>query len=397
MPSHSLIVAGGGIGGLTVALSLARAGHRVTVLEQAAELGEVGAGIQISPNASRVLIDLGLAGALSRVAVTPKDIRVHSVRAGGEVVRAAVGDAAEARWGAPFWVIHRADLLAALADAVRAERSIELILDARFRDASPTPEAIVVHTTIAGEFCDLSADGLIGADGVRSRVRTKLRSGPTARYTGRTAYRATVPIDRVATDLRASTGLWMSPKAHLVHYPIRAGRELNLVAVIEDRWEDESWSVPVDKIEFAAQIELQRWPETARRLLDLPEHWTKWALCGFDADFEWTAGAVTLMGDAAHATLPFAAQGGAMAIEDAAVLTRTLEGAPNVPAAFRAYEALRKGRTRAIVDLASSNGRIYHLPSSLGLFRDAALRFGIGPHLLDRMDWVYRWRADQAE
>lgn len=397
MSSHSLIVAGGGIGGLTAALTLARAGHRVTVLEQAPMLAEVGAGIQLSPNASRVLIDLGLAAPLAATAVTPREIRVHSSRTGDVVARTLIGDAPERRWGAPFWVIHRADLLAVLADAVAAEPRIDLVLDARFRDASPAPAAIVVHATVAGETRDHHADGLVGADGVRSRVRTKLRAGPLARYTGRTAYRATVPIDRVPLDLRDVTGMWLSPRAHLVHYPIRAGREFNLVAVVEDDWQDESWSVPADKREFAAHFGLtgrSRWPETARRLLDLPETWTKWALCGFDAGFEWTSGAVTLLGDAAHATLPFAAQGGAMAIEDAAVLAHVLEAAPNVAAGFHAYETLRKTRTRAIVDQAVANGRIYHLSHPLAFFRDTALAWGLGEKLLDRMDWIYRWRVD---
>ena len=400
MSSHSLLIAGGGIGGLTAALAIARGGHRVTVLEQAPVLAEVGAGIQLSPNASRVLIDLGLGAALSRVAVCPREIRVHSSRAGGEVARTVVGTAVEARYGAPFWVVHRADLLAVLADAVAAEPRIDLVLDARFRDASPEPDALAVHATVAGQPRDFRVAGLIGADGVRSRIRTVLRHGPPARYTGRTAYRATVAIDRVPAELRDVTGMWLSPRAHLVHYPIRAGREFNIVAVVEDTWQDESWSVPATKAEFAAHFGLtgrSRWPEAARSLLDLPETWTKWALCGFDCGFEWTAGAVTLLGDAAHATLPFAAQGGGMAIEDAAVIARVLEGAPNVAAAFRAYETLRKPRARAIVEQAVSNGRLYHLPHPLAVFRDAALKWGLGHQLLDRMDWIYRWRADRPE
>jgi salicylate hydroxylase len=400
MANHHLIVAGGGIGGLTAALALARSGCRVTVLEQAPLLAEVGAGIQLSPNASRVLVDLGLAEPLARVAVTPREIRVHSSRSGGEVARTPVGAAVEARYGAPFWVIHRADLLAVLAEAVAADPRIELILDARVRDASPTPDSITVHATVAGETRDFGADGLVGADGVRSRVRTKLRGGPPALYTGRTAYRATVPIERVPADFRDVTGMWLSPRAHLVHYPIRAGREFNLVAVVEDDWQDEGWSVPASKAEFATHFGLtgrSRWPEAARRLLDLPETWTKWALCGFESDFEWSSGAVTLLGDAAHATLPFAAQGGGMAIEDAAVLAHVLGGAPNLPAAFRAYETLRKPRTRAIVEQAVSNGRLYHLPHALALFRDAALKWGLGRQLLDRMDWIYRWRVDHPE
>ena len=400
MANHHLIIAGGGIGGLTAALALARAGHRVTVLEQAPVLAEVGAGIQLSPNASRVLVDLGLRPALDRHAVTPRDIVVHSSRSGGEVARTPVGSIVEARYGAPFWVIHRADLQAALAAAVAAEPRIELILDARFRDASPAPDAITVHATIAGATRDLTADGLVGADGVRSRVRTKLRAGPPARYTGRTAYRATVPIERVPAEFRDVTGMWLSPRAHLVHYPIRAGREFNLVAVVEDDWQNDGWSVPASKAEFTTHFGLtgrSRWPEAARRLLDLPDIWTKWALCGFEADFDWSSGAVTLLGDAAHATLPFAAQGGGMAIEDAAVLAHVLEGAPNISAAFRAYETLRKPRTRAIVEEAVSNGRIYHLPHAVALFRDMALKWGLGGQLLDRMDWIYRWRVDRPE
>lgn len=400
MSKHHLIVAGGGIGGLTAALTLARSGHRVTVLEQAPVLAEVGAGIQLSPNASRVLVDLGLRETLSRSAVTPREIVVHSSRNGGVVARTPVGDAVEVRYGAPFWVVHRADLLAALAAAVAAEPAIELILDARFRDASPAPDAITVHATVAGQARDYTAEALVGADGVRSRVRTKLRAGPPARYTGRTAYRATVPAERVPAEFRDVTGMWLSPRAHLVHYPLRAGREFNLVAVVEDDWQNDSWSVPASKAEFATHFGLtgrSRWPEAARRLLDLPETWTKWALCGFESDFDWTSGAVTLLGDAAHATLPFAAQGGGMAIEDAAVLARVLEAAPNLPAAFRAYETLRKPRTRAIVEQAVSNGRLYHLPHALAVFRDAALRWGIGDQLLDRMDWIYRWRPDRSE
>ncbi len=394
MSGRTLLIAGGGIGGLTAALALARRGHAVTVIEQASELAEVGAGIQLSPNASRVLVDLGLGEALARRAVTPTDLRVFSARAGREVARAPIGSRLLERYGAPFWVIHRADLLGVLADAARAEPRIRLILDARLRDVSAEPTGVNAHCTIAGTATDLRADGLIGADGVRSRVRVAVRSGPPARYTGRTAYRATLPIEAAPEELRASTGLWLSPRAHVVHYPIRAGREWNVVAVVEDAWHDESWSVPADAAEVARVFGLsgRRWPELARRILSLPERWTKWALCGFDADFEWSSGPVTLLGDAAHATLPFAAQGGGMAIEDAAVLAGTLEAAPTVASAFAAYETLRKPRARAIVDQAVKNGRIYHMPDGLAFFRDLALSTGAGARLTERMDWIYGWR-----
>jgi salicylate hydroxylase len=395
MSGHPLLVAGGGIAGLTAALMLARSGHRVTVIEQAAEPTEVGAGIQISPNASRILIDLGLRPALERVAVTPEDLRVYSTRAGGEIGRTLLGGEVERRWRAPLWVIHRADLARVLTEAVHATPGIDLVHDARLRDVEPLPGGIRAFVTIASEPHELDVAGLIGADGVRSGVRTRVRGGPPARYAGRTAYRATVEIDRVPEELRRSTGLWMSPKAHLVHYPIRGGRLFNLVAVVEDDWTDESWSVPASAEEFARRFGLwepKLWPQPARSLLTLPAAWTKWALCGFDCRFEWSSGPVTLIGDAAHATLPFAAQGGGMAIEDAAVLAGTLEAAPNPAAAFRAYEALRKARVRAIVETARKNGRLYHLGGTTGFFRDLVLKLGAGSRLTERHDWIWSWR-----
>jgi salicylate hydroxylase len=395
MSGHSLLVAGGGIAGLTAALALARSGNRVVVIEQAAALGEVGAGIQISPNASRILIDLGLGAALADVAVTPEDLRVYSTRAGREIGRTPLGGAIERRYGAPLWVIHRGDLAAVLAAAVRERPEIELVLDARLRDVEARPDGLHATVTVGGRSREFVAAGLIGADGVRSMVRTRVRGGPPARYAGRTAYRAIVPIDRVPEDLRRSTGLWMSPRAHLVHYPIRGGRAFNLVAVVEDGWTDEGWSVPAAPSEVARHFGLDRagpWPEPARGLLALPTEWTKWALCGFDCRFEWSSGPVTLAGDAAHATLPFAAQGGAMAIEDAAVLALTLAETASPAAAFRAYEALRKARTRAIVATAGKNGRIYHMTDGPAFFRDLVLELGAGSRLAERLHWIWNWR-----
>ena len=386
-----IVIAGAGIGGLVAALALSRCGEKVVVIEQAPRLSEVGAGIQLSPNASRILDALDLKLALDEHAVTPDTLKVHSVRAGGEVLRMPIGPEAEERYGAPYRVIHRADLLDGLAAAATSDPRIELKLDTRFRHAQAFPGGIAIEAKTADATQAIEARALIGADGVRSRVRTHVLNGPLARYSGRAAYRAVVPIERVPLDHHRSTGLWMGSRAHLVHYPIRGGSLLNLVAVIESDWQDETWSAPADRKEVLAAF--AGWPEEALKLLALPAEWTKWALCGVDPDFAWTGGVVAVLGDAAHAMLPFAAQGGAMAIEDAAVIAaRIAENRADIPAALAAYEAERKPRASAVVDLARTNGRIYHLPDALALLRDTGLRLGGTAMLASRQDWVWRWR-----
>lgn len=391
-----ILIVGAGIGGLTAALALARRGIAVTVLERAPVLAEVGAGLQISPNASRVLCDLGLKPALEAVAVVPERLLVHSTRAGGEIARAELGPGMATRFGAPYWVIHRADLQAVLSEAAEVEPAVDLVLDATVERVEIRPgEGVAVRSRVGGEPRIFEADGLVGADGVWSRIRTGFLEGRPARYSGRMALRATIPIDETPAELRAATGVWMAPRAHLVHYPVRAGRELNLVAVVEGEWQDEAWSAAIGRdsvIHRFDPVSGTRWPELARALVLAPETWTRWALATVDPQFAWSAGPVTLLGDAAHAMLPFAAQGGAMAIEDAAVLARELGDAVDVASAFRAYEEARKPRVTAVADLAAANGRIYHLPDAPALFRDTALRLSSGRRIVDRQAWVYDWR-----
>ncbi|WP_407050578.1 FAD-dependent monooxygenase [Methyloraptor flagellatus] len=386
-----LVIAGAGIGGLTAALALSRAGRRTIVLEQADRLAEVGAGIQLSPNASRILDALDLGLALDRHAVTPDWLKVHSVRAGGEVLRMPLGRGIEQRYGAPYRVIHRADLLDALATAAQTDRNVEIRLGTRLRRAEAAPGRISIEARTPTGPATIEAAALIGADGVRSRVRTHVLGGPLARYSGRTAYRAVVPIGQIPAEHRRSTGLWMGPHGHLVHYPLHGGETFNLVAVIESDWEDDGWSVPATRREVLDAF--ASWPQAARDLLALPQDWTKWALCGVDPDFAWVGGHVAVLGDAAHAMLPFAAQGGAMAIEDAAVLAAHLaDPAADIAMALAAYEAERKPRAKAVVELARTNGRIYHLPDALAFLRDAGMRIAGADRLAARQDWIWRWR-----
>lgn len=392
---RSIIVAGAGIGGLTAALALARAGFQVTVLERASALQEVGAGVQLSPNATRLLIDLGAGPALEKRVFAPDGIRIFSVLAGGELTTVPLGSTAAERYGGPFWTVHRADLHGVLAEMALKSPNIRLELDAELRAAATHPGGLTAHVAVSGVERTLDAAGLIGADGVHSAVRTRLLDGPVARYTGKMAYRAVIPIGETPMDLRRVGGLWLAPRAHLVHYPVRAGRELNIVAIVDGSWQDESWSAPALREEVLAQFSTlpgSDWPEVARALVAAPASWTKWALRGVDPRFEWTGGVVTLIGDAAHAMLPFSAQGACMAIEDAIVIAQHLAATPDVAAAMRGYEAERKARVAAVVALSATNGRGYHMGPAFGRMRDVVLRAAGGARILGRQAWIYDWR-----
>lgn len=393
--SRSIVIAGAGIGGLTAALALARAGFRPVLLEQVARLTEAGAGIQLSPNAVGVLRDLGLAERLAPRVVAPEAICIRNARTGRELVRVPLGRDAEARYGAPYWVIHRGDLQAVLLEAVAAEPDIALRLGAKAEDFALHAHGVTVRARRGHQRFD-SVDelglALIAADGVWSTLRAVLGEREPA-FARRTAWRAVVPAERVTAELRASvTNLWLGANAHLVHYPVRAGAMVNIVAIIEDAWREPGWSAVGRREELLARF--ARWAPAAQALLALPEQWLKWALFEGPVARRRDRGPVTLIGDAAHPMLPFVAQGGAMAIEDAAVLAaRLAERADDPAAALRAYEAQRRARTVRVQRAAHRVGQIYHLRGPAAALRDAALAAMGGPRLLARYDWLYGWRA----
>ena len=392
--SRTVIIAGAGIGGLTAALAIARHGFGVTVFDQAQRLEEIGAGIQLSPNASRILIALGLGEQLRRHVVAPEELRVMNARTARVLARAPLGAVAEKRYGAPYWVIHRGDLQAVLIDAVRVHPDIVLNLGARVEDFALNEDGVTVFARSAQHLLEDRGVALIGADGLWSSLRRRLGHRREPRFARRTAWRALAPADALMPELRApAVNLWFGTRAHLVHYPVRGGSLVNVVAIVRDDWREPGWSASGERAEILARYRAPMWSAVPRALLAAPEHWQKWALYDRPPLARWGKGAVTLLGDAAHPMLPYLAQGAAMAIEDAAVLAQRLADARDDPAgAMRRYERQRRGRAARAQRAARRNGIVYQLGGPGAFLRTLALTAIGGERLLARYDWLYGWR-----
>jgi salicylate hydroxylase len=396
--TRTIVVAGAGIGGLTAALALAAKGFRVVVMERAERLEEAGAGIQVSPNASRVLVDLGLKPRLSGRAVTPESINIMSARAGGEIARLPLGEAASLRAGAPYWVIHRADLQAALQAAVNDHPDIDLRLGCQFEDVTKHAKGLTVVQRRGNVRQGELAVALIGADGIWSSVRNHLFPEVQPQFSGLIAWRGTLDATALPREYTsARVQLWMGSNAHLVAYPISGGRQINVVAVVPGTWNRPGWSAAGEANDIKGAFG-SRWPAIARMLVNAVDEWRRWALFTVPDFGEWSEGAVALLGDAAHAMLPFAAQGAGLAIEDAAVLAKALgdsagDNTAGIPAALKRYGKSRRARALRVARAARQQGRIYHLTGPLALARDLAIRT-MGPHrMLARQDWIYDWRV----
>jgi salicylate hydroxylase len=390
---RTVIVAGAGIGGLTSALALAQNGFRVVVLEQAERLEETGAGIQLSPNAARILIGLGLEDRLRSLATAPSALRVLSAASGREIVRIPL-TGAEQRYGAPYWVTHRGDLQAALAAAAARQLGISLKLGLRAEDFVGYRGGITVMARGPGGTTEERGVAFLAADGLWSHARKRLGHADPPRFAGRTAWRGLVPARLVAPEFRQPLiHLWLGRDAHLVHYPVKAGSVINLVVITTDSWNEPGWSEPASRAELVPRLAAEAWAPPARALVGLPEAWLKWALYDRRPIRRWSQGPMALLGDAAHPMLPFLAQGAAMAIEDAAVAAQCLARAPDdAPRALRTYCAIRRGRTRKVQRMAARNGARYHFTGVAAWLRDTAMGAIGGQRLLQHYDWIYDWR-----
>ena len=387
------LIAGAGVAGLAAALGLAKAGLQVVVFERAAALEEFGAGLQLSPNATRVLASLGALDALTPFATAPRTIRILRGRDDGLVSSLDLTDAV-ARWGAPYLVIHRADLQRALVALCAQEPAIELRLGAEL--AGYGADAARVQATVRRGGVTMSEDGdlIIGADGLRSAVREKLGLGaqdaPTP--TGRIAFRATLAVEALGREAALpNVILRLGPRAHLVQYPLRQGTHVNLVAVIEAGWRgappQHPWDGEADRPALTRAF--AGWSKAARALIATPRHWRAWPLYTRPALPNYASGRVALAGDAAHPMVPFLAQGAAQAIEDAGALARALGANPDTAAALAAYSAERAPRAGRVQREALAQTRVYHLGGPLALARDLGMR-ALGPdRLLKRYDWLY--------
>ncbi len=358
-----ILVVGGGIGGLAAALALERQRAEVIVCEQSPKLSEIGAGIGLAPNAIKALRALGLENRINATAYASEFAVIRSWRDGREISRSYQGDYAE-KFGAPSVTVHRADLLGILAEALR---SADIRLGLRCIAVAPSANGAVARFADGTE---IEADLVVGADGIHSKVRESLFGADAPRFTGCICFRGMAPVEAVPRDINtANVTLWMGPRGHVVHYRVRRGELLNIVAHIDsDAWTEESWTRECDVSEVMTTY--ARWNSALTRVFPASVHWYKWALYDRDPPECWSKGRATLLGDSAHAMLPYLGQGAAMAIEDACVLAGAIaRSADDLDAALAAYEKLRKPRPREAVLGSRARARENHLTSPLARLR----------------------------
>ena len=387
LAGRDIAVVGAGIGGLAAALALARRGARVRVFERAPALTEVGAGLQIGPNAVAVLEALGLGGALAPLASAPPAIELRDFRQGALVARLPMGAAAVARHGRPYWQFHRADLLGVLAGAATAAGA-RIETGAHVAGVAQDGAGARVLTEGAG----FAAEAVIAADGARSAIRAAHFAGRPPRFTGNVAWRGLVAAERQPVGVvPAATCVTMGPGRHLVTYPLRGGALVNFVAVEErDAWAAEGWSATDDPDHLRAAF--RGWHPGVEALLAAVTETFLWGLHDHAPLPDWSLGRVALLGDACHPMLPFLAQGAAMAIEDAWVLAACLDRAEAVDEGLRDYSRERLARATRTQRAAARNGRIYHLRDPARAPAHLALRLAsrMAPAaLLGRFDWLY--------
>lgn len=380
-----ILIAGGGIGGFATALCLSRRGYKVRLFEQAGEIKEIGAGIQIGPNAFHIFERLGLTDAVLEKVSRPRSLTMMDGITGEEVTSIPLNDAFLTRFKYPYALIHRADLHRILVDACRGNPDVEVFTGVKVLGFTQQDDTAVLHTSQG----DHAGSALIGADGLWSIIRDKIVGDGAPRVSGHIAYRAVLPMSEVPEELRAdSMTLWAGAKTHLVQYPLRNGELCNLVAVFHSDKYVEGWDSQADPEELHRRFS-EATPKV-KELLKKIDSWRMWVLCDREPVKNWSSGNVTLLGDAAHPMLQYMAQGACMAMEDAEVLAEEIareEG--GLPAAFQRYQERRYLRTGKVQMSARLYGEFYHASGVNRELRNQFLRARSLNQTLDGMAWLY--------
>jgi len=381
-----ILIAGGGIGGLAAAYALARKGFPVRVLEQAPEFKELGAGIQLGPNIFRAIDKLGLKPALLADVWQPGALEMRSALTGAQVARIPLDQRFIDRFGQPYAVTHRADIHAVFLKACLGSDLVTLETQRQVDGFTQDPDGVTV-TLATGE--RVTGRALIGCDGMWSKIRQEIVGDGKPRVSGHIAYRAVLKRDEVPVDLwHPDVILWAGPRTHLVHYPLRRGELYNLVAVFHSDRYVEGWNAEADAGLLWTHFKGQR-PEVLR-MLERIETWRMWVLCDREPVKDWSKGAVTLLGDAAHPMLQYLAQGAGMATEDAVALADKVAEQPHdLPAAFRAYVQQRYLRTARVQIMARVYGDFYHARGPTAELRDQMLAGRSAEQSYEGMDWLY--------
>ena len=374
---------------MAAALALSRLGIRITLLEQSAEIGEIGAGIQLAPNAFAALDALGVGeNARKRAVFTERLVMMDAVD-GSEVATFPVDAHFRQRFGNPYAVIHRADIHTSILEGVRQSPLIRFVTSTRVESLVDDGKQVTVTDADGNRF---TADAVIGCDGVKSVVRHHL-IGDEARVSGHVVYRAVVPVEDMPEDLRWNApAVWAGPNCHLVHYPLRGGSQYNLVVTFHSR-ETETWGVREGSKEEVMSY-FTGIGARPRQLLDRPTSWKRWSTADRDPVEFWSRGRATLLGDAAHPMLQYLAQGACMAIEDAVTLGEAVKHCgSDLAAAFLLYEKSRIARTARVVLSTREMGRIYHAKGVERLVRNSLWKDRKPAQFYDALEWLYGWNA----
>lgn len=380
-----VLIAGAGLGGLTAAACLLRDGHEVRVFEQSAELGEIGAGIQLSANAVKVLDSLGIREEIDAAAVRPLAYEFRRFDTGEILNRVPLNEdhTHERLHGTPYYHVHRGDLHRVLANLVRRLDPDSIVLSARATGFSEHATGVALQVADGREF---PGEVLVGADGIRSVIRTSILGPAQPVYTGQAAWRAVVPAERLPPAMaRHVVTVWCGPRNHAVIYYVRGGALLNFVGCHEREWEEESWTArrPWDEL----QQDYAGWNPEVQAIIDAMDRdqCFRWALNSREARDRWSSARATLLGDAIHPTLPYMAQGAVMALEDAAVLARCLGGKEPIPEALARYERHRAPRTARIVRESAEHGDLFHITDAA----EMRAAFAEKDIARSRREWLY--------